>query len=136
MKEIIINYTELDWMPPKPPKIQLDESHWYTSKSKELSQIQKNINDAWDAFIDKLRDYIDMVKIRLENATRLTFDEILKKLRIVEKALEERVESNNDYNGKIKEIENSIEEKKAEIETYNQKIREINQLAKKYKECV
>lgn len=136
VKEIIINYTELDWMPPKPPKIQLDESHWYTSKSKELSQIQKNINDAWDAFIDKLRDYVDMVKIRLENATRLTFDEILKKLRIVEEALEERVESNNDYNGKIKEIENSIEEKKAEIETYNQKIREINQLAKKYKESV
>lgn len=136
VKEIIINYTELDWMPPKPPKIQLDESHWYTSKSKELSQIQKNINDAWDAFIDKLRDYVDMVKIRLENATRLTFDEILKKLRIVEEALEERVESNNDYNGKIKEIENSIEEKKAEIEKHNQKIKDINQLAKKYKECV
>ena len=136
VKEIIINYTKLDWNPPKPEKIQLDESHWYTFKSTELSQIQKNINDAWDAFIDKLRDYVDAVKIRLEHVTTLTFDEILRKLRIIEEALEERVKSNNDYNNKVKEIESSIEKKKAEIETYNQKIREINQLAKKYKESV
>ena len=71
VKEIIINYTKLDWKPPKPEKIQLDESHWYTFKSTEKSQIQKNINDAWDAFIDKLRDYVDAVKIRLEHATTL-----------------------------------------------------------------
>ena len=136
VKEVIINYTKMDWTPPKPPKIQLDESHWYTFKSTELSQIQKNINDAWDDFIDKLRDYVDAVKIRLEQATTLTFDEIVRKVRIVEETLEERVETNNDYNSKIKEIENSIEDKKAEIEKYNQKIKEINQLAKKYKESV
>lgn len=136
VEDIIINYTKMEWVPPKPKKIELSETHWYTFKSTELSQIIKDVNEAWDNFIDELEKYVDTVRIRLKNVEQNTFNEIAKKLRFIEEVLEERVKSKNSYNNAIKEIEKSIENKKAEIQKHDNKIKELEQLAKKYKGSV
>ena len=136
VEDIIINYTKMEWVPPKPKKIELSETHWYTSKSTELSQIIKDVHEAWDNFIDELEKYVDTVRIRLKNVEQNTFNEIQTKLRFVEEVLEERVKSKNSYNNEIKEIEKSINNKKAEIQKHDNKIKELEQLAKKYKGSV
>ena len=78
VEDIIINYTKMEWVPPKPKKIELSETHWYTFKSTELSQIIKDVNEAWDNFIDELEKYVDTVRIRLKNVEQNTFNEIAK----------------------------------------------------------
>ena len=136
VEDIIINYTKMEWVPPKPKKIELSETHWYTFKSNEISQIEKDVNDAWDEFVDDLKKYVDMVKVRLKMIRENTFNEIEGKLRFIEEILDERTNSKNSYNNKIKELETSIKNKLAEIQKHDKKIKELEQLAKKYKESV
>ena len=136
VEDIIRNYTKMEWVPPKPKEIELSETHWYISKNKELSQIERDVYDAWDKFINDLEKYVDTVKINLEKIKENTFNEIEGKLRFVEEVLDERVKSKNLYNNKIKEIETSIKNKTVEIQKHDNKIKELEQLAKKYKESV
>ena len=136
VEDIIRNYTKMEWVPPKPKEIELSETHWYISKNKELSQIERDVYDAWDKFINDLEKYVDTVKINLEKIKEKTFNEIEGKLRFVEEVLDERVKSKNLYNNKIKEIETSIKNKTVEIQKHDNKIKELEQLAKKYKESV
>ena len=136
VEDIIINYTKMEWVPPKPKKIELSETHWYTFKRDEISQLEGDVNDAWDEFIDDLKKYVDTVKIRLKMIRENTFNEIEGKLRFIEEVLNERVKSMDSYNNKIKEIETSIKNKTAEIQKHDNKINELEQLAKKYKESV
>ena len=136
VEDIIINYTKMEWIPPKPKEIELSETHWYSFKSTELSQIEKDVYKAWDKFINDLEKYVDIVDIRLKEIRENTFNEIEGKLRFIEEVLNERVKSKNSYNNKIKEIETSIKNKTAEIQKHDNKIKELEQLAKKYKESV